>query len=105
MTLQNCNFIPKLQYLYVIAVFYPKILEKKFINLSIMTKEDILSVKNDIKAFKRVRRCVGELIINFPDDADKIWQQEEFIQLSNARIFLDKTIFRLENLVKKATNP
>lgn len=74
------------------------------INFNYMNKKDLITIENDIKSFKRVRRIVGELIANFPDDADKIWQQEEFLQLSNARIFLDKTIPRLEKLIDKA-NP
>lgn len=89
----------------LIAVLYPEILDKPFINLKNMNKEDITTIRNDIKSFKRVRRVVGELIINFPDDAKKVWQQEEFLQLSNARIFLDKTIIRLETLINKASNP
>lgn len=67
-----------------------------------MKKEDISTLQNDIKAFKRVRRVVRELIINFPEDAQEIYQQEEFLQLSNARLFLDKTIFRLEKLLSKS---
>lgn len=67
-----------------------------------MKKEDIPTIQNDIKAFKRVRCVVRELIINFPEDALDICQQEEFIQLYNARVFLDKTIYRLEKLLSKS---
>lgn len=67
-----------------------------------MKKEDISPLKNDIKSFKRVRRVVGELIISFPEDADSIKCQEEYVQLLNARIFLDKTIYRLEKLLDKS---
>lgn len=69
-----------------------------------MKKEDIISVKNDIKAFRRARRVVRELIVNFPDDRQEIFIQEEFLQLSSAFIFLEKTISRLEDLVNKASN-
>lgn len=66
-----------------------------------MEKKDyITTIKNDIKSFKRVRRVVGELIANFPDDAREIWQQEEFLQLASARITLDKTIIRLVEFEK-----
>lgn len=71
-----------------------------------MDEKEIFRLKNDrlkddIKSFKRVRCIVSELICNFPDDAREIYQQEEFLQLNNARIFLDKTIIRLEKLLKK----
>lgn len=66
-----------------------------------MKKEDISTIQNDIKSFKRVRRVVVELIDNFPDDALELRQQEEFFQLFNARIFLDKTISRLQRLLDK----
>lgn len=67
-----------------------------------VVKKDICPLKNDINAFKRVRRVVRELIVNFPEDADCIECQEEYIQLLNARIFLDKTIYRLEKLLSKS---
>lgn len=102
MTLKDCSSIPKMQYLYVIAVVFPKILEKKFINISNMNKAEVNQLKNDIKSFKSVRRVVKELIINFPDNAQEIYQQEEFLQISNAHIFLDKTINRLEKLLSKS---
>lgn len=85
----------------IVAMCISNIIDCNSINYKFMTKEDILTIKNDIKAFKRVRRVVRELIVNFPEDANELCHQEEFFQLSNARIFLDKTIIRLENLLNK----
>lgn len=66
-----------------------------------MKKEDISTIKNDIKAFKRVHRVVCELIDNFPEDAHELRMQEEFLQMSNAHIFLQKVIPRLQKLLTK----
>lgn len=83
------------------VVCYSDSFNINFINFSSMKKEDISTLKNDINSFKRVRRVVKELILNFPEDADCIQAQEEFVQLSNVIIFLDKTIYRLEKLLSK----
>lgn len=70
-----------------------------------MTKEDISTLKADLKSLKRTRRVVMELLLNFPDDAKELRHQEEFIQLFNARICLDKTIIRMQHLLEKVSNP
>lgn len=70
-----------------------------------MKKEDILTLKADIKSLRRTRRVFKDLILNFPDDANELKHQEEFIQLANVRIYLDKTIYRMQHLLEKVTNP
>lgn len=68
-----------------------------------MRKEDILTLKSDIESLKRTRRVVKELILNFPDDSKDLCHQEEFIQLSIARICLDKIIIRMQHLLEKVS--
>lgn len=82
-------------------MYYCNNFDYSIINFTYMNKEDITRIKNDIKSFKRVHRVVCELINNFPEDAQTLCHLEEFLQLSNARIFLEKAIIRLENLLDK----
>lgn len=63
---------------------------------------DFLTLKNDIKSFKRVRRVLLDLIHNFPSGLE-ITIQEERLQLLTTRLYLEKTISRLEKLLEKSS--
>lgn len=66
-----------------------------------MTKEEMFTIKADIKSLKRSRRVIKELIVNFPRDSHELYHEEEFLQLCNAKIYLDKTIIRMQRLFEK----